>query len=198
MLDFAELIAAHKAQLGRMVERFREADDADFARHLQLAARRLDARWPRVQPATLTVTAAVNEYPAPAGCQTVLSHSWGRGHRPTPWDETAPGPPPLLSLLYNAGGRVLWLEPAPTWTQIVVWGAEFPYRYQVAHGITETEVTVDEDRRADVLLAALIEALRDLSAETALVQLQKGLAGLPNAGSPAYLYAAALQEWDRR
>ena len=196
MLDFDELLAAHKAQLGRAVERFREANDADFARHLQLAARWLDRRWPNVQIGELSLTVGVGVYAAPAGCVAVYAHDWGRYYRTQPWDETGPGYPPLLQLIINP--TQLYLSPAPTSQQILLWGSVLAYRYRLPHVITATEMTVDDARHADVLLAALIEAMRDLSTETAAVQLQKGLTGLPNAGSPAYLYQALINEWERR
>lgn len=196
MLDFDALLDAHKAQLGKAVGRFQEPDDADFARHLRLAAHWIDGRWPRIVSATLTLTAEVAEYATPADCRAFLAHDWGTYYRP--WDESSPGLPPLVQFVETDTGPVLGFAPAPSGVQIQAWGATFRYRYRRAHVLTASEVTVSAEREADVLLAALIEAMRDLAAETSTVQLQRGLAGIPTAGTPAYLYEKLLLEWERR
>lgn len=198
MLDFAELIADHKAQLGRAVERFRAEEDADFIRHLRLAGGWIDGRWPRILYGELSLVAMVNEYPAPPGCLMLYGHSWGHYTPLTPWDECGPGFPPLLERSVDEMGTKLLLCPPPTAKQIAVWGNTLRYRYRVAHEITAEVVTVDEGQRGAVLLAALIEAMRDLAAETTVVQLHKGLSGLPTAGTPAYLYETLIREWEGR
>ena len=197
-MDFGDLLDDHRAQLGRALERFR-AGDEDLARHLRQAARWLDARWPRVVAAHLELTAGVATYPAPADCRHVCSHDWGRYARRRPWEEWSPGYPPLLQL-WSApeDGPQLWVTPAPTAAQLRVWGSVLNYRYGAAHAIGDAEVTPAEHQRGAVLLAALIEALRDLASETAVVQLHKGLAGIPTAGTPAYLYERLIEEWERR
>lgn len=194
MLDYTELFDAHQAQLGKAADRFTDQDKA-FARHLRLAGRRIDARWPRLQRGTLTLTAGEAYYLAPVDCSAIIHHDWGRFYPKTPWDETGPGVRPLIQLLDDSGTLKIWLTPAPTALQIQCWGAEMIYHYHAPHLIIATQVTADEALRARVLLAALIEALRDISTETAVVQLQRGLAGIPTAGTPAYLYEAALREW---
>jgi hypothetical protein len=192
-MDFAGLLDDHRAQLGRALERFRGGDD-DLARHLRQAGRWLDARWPRVIPANLELEAGIALYEAPADCRHVYGHDWGRYNRRRPWDPCAPGFPPLLQCLNGE----FWLTPAPTAAQIGAWGAVLPYFYAAAHAIDEDEVTPAEHQRGAVLLAALIEAMRDLASETAVVQLHKGLAGIPTAGTPAYLYERLQEEWERR
>ena len=198
MLDFTDLIADHKAQLGKAVERFRADDDADFARHLRLAGGWLDGRWPRLLNTRLLLLAGVNEYPAPTDCAAVLSHSWGQNHRHQPWNESDPGYPPLLTLIQGETGPLLLIAPAPTAAQIMAWGDGMHYCYRLAHIVSASEVTPTEAHRGDLLLAALIEAMRDLAAETTVVQLHKGLSGLPTAGTPAYLYETLIREWERR
>lgn len=196
-MEFDDLLAAHQAQLGKAVERFRSPDDADFVRHLRRAGRWIDSRWPRILDGELSLVAMVNEYPAPAGCLMIHGHSWGRYARPIPWDEYGPGFPPLLERIIDETGPRLLLCPPPTAQQIAVWGGTLRYRYRVAHEITAEAVTVDEGHHGAVLLAALIEAMRDLSAEVTVVQLHKGLSSVPTAGTPAYLYEALLREWER-
>lgn len=197
-MDFATLLADHKAQLGKAVDRFRSADDADFIRHLRLAGRWIDQRWPRVLLGLLTVSPEVDQYPAPTACAAVLGNEWGRYWPRRPWDDADPGIPPLLRLIDGETGPIIWVSPAPTQRQIQAWGDALRFRFRVNHVITPELVTARDELESHVLLAALIEALRDLSNETAIVQLHKGMAGVPTAGTPAYLYEALLREWENR
>lgn len=195
---FADLLAAHRSQLGKAIDRFREPDrDADLQRHLGRAARWIDQRWPYTQQGELSLTAMVSEYPAPTGCLGVYGHDWGRNAPFTPWMEHGTGYPPLLDLIYEAAGPVLWVSPPPTAMQIQAWGSVMRYRYRRMHTISPTAVSVGDEHLQRVLLAALIEAMRELAAETASTQLHKGMSGIPTAGTPAYLYEALLREWDR-
>jgi hypothetical protein len=190
-----DLIVDHKAQLGKAVERFRALDDADFIRHLALAARRLDGKRPRERLSMLAVTAGEVDYPAATGSLAIFTHEWGQGSVRQPWDGDFIGLPPLIRQIDSDDGPRWRLSARPTANQIAAWGATLPVRYQVAHEISELRVTPPDSDRPLVLLAALIEALRDLSIETAVVQLHKGLTGLPTAGTPAYLYERLLQEF---
>jgi hypothetical protein len=190
-----DLIVDHKAQLGRAVERFRAEYDADFIRHFALAARRLDGKRPRQRMSMLAVTVGEVDYPAAAGSLAILAHEWGIGSVRQPWDSDFMGIPPLIRQLDSDDGLRWRLSAAPTANQITAWGPTIPVRYQAAHEIGEDRVTPPDSDRSLVLLAALIEAMRDLSTETAVVQLHKGLTGLPTAGTPAYLYERLLQEF---
>lgn len=196
-MTLADLIADHKAQLGKATERFKAAADADLIRHLALAARRLDSKRPRLRRSMLAVTVGVSDYPAATGSIAVIAHEWGISAVRQPWDDDYMGIAPLIRQLDSDTGQRWVLSTPPTANQISVWGATIPVRYQAAHEISATAVTAMDTDRALVLLAALIEALRDLSTETAVVQLHKGLTGLPTAGTPAYLYERLLQEWER-
>lgn len=195
MMIFADLIADHKAQLGKAVERFRTPDDADFIRHLALAARRLDGKRPRQKLSMLAVTVGEVDYPAAVESLAILAHEWGIGTIRQPWDSDFMGIPPLIRQLDSDDGPRWRLSAAPTANQIAAWGPTLPVRYQAAHEISELRITPPDADRPLVLLAALIEAMRDLSTETAVVQLHKGLTGIPTAGTPAYLYEKLLQEF---
>lgn len=196
-MPHADLITAHKAQLGKAVDRFRSANDADLIRHLALAARWLDDKRPRQKMSALAVTAGEVDYPAAAGSLAILAHEWGIGSIRQPWDNDYLGIPPLIRQVDGDPDPRWRLSIAPTANQISAWGPTIPVRYQAAHEISATAVTARDSDRGLVLLAALIEALRDLSNETAVVQLHKGITGLPTAGTPAYLYERLLQEWER-
>lgn len=196
-MTLTDLITDHKAQLGKAIERFRAADDVDYIRHLALAARRLDGKRPRVRMSMLPVTADVVDYPAAAGSIGIIAHEWGIGATHHPWDDAFVGFPPWIQQVDGDDGPRWRLSNLPTANQIVAWGPTIPVRYQAAHEISATLVTAQDSDRALVLLAALIEAMRDLSNETTVVQLHKGLTGLPTAGTPAYLYERLLTEFER-
>lgn len=205
LLLLADLIDAHKAQLGKAADRFRAPDDADFIRHLGLAGRRMDQKRPRLRTTALTLQVGVADYPAPAGSLAVRSHDWGTSFVRQPWADEYIGIPPLirqmtLDLTTEEGEIVesdpIWrLSTAPTAAQIAQWGAVASVGYRVAHVVSEESITVAEAEQGLLLLAALIEAMRDLSAETAVVQLHKGMTALPTAGTPAYLYERLQQEF---
>ena len=191
-----DLITAHKAQLGKTTERFRALNDADYIRHFALAARRLDKKRPRWLMAELTLTAGVADYAAPAGAIGLYDSEWGQTPvRPHPWDDGYVGFPPIVRQIDSATGARWRLSMPPTAAQIAVWGSVLTARYQAAHEISATRVTPLDSDYDLVMLAALIEALRELSAETTTVQLHKGMTGIPNSGMPSYLYEKALLEF---
>lgn len=192
---YADVLAAHKAQLGKVAARFTAADDADFKRHLAGAARRVSDKRPRVCVDSVTLTAGVSEYPAPTGIIGTPISEWGMAASRIPYLDSFIGFPPILDKIWSDSAIALRLSSPPTAEQIATWGASMTFRYWKAHVISEAEITVDDADQALVLLSALIEAMRELATDTTVVQLQKGLAGLPTAGTPAYLYDKLLLEF---
>lgn len=193
---YADLLAAHKAQLGKVADRFDAPADADFARHLKNAARRMTVKFPRWMTATLTPVVGTSEYPAPADIHGVPISDWGRGCVGLPWDDDFAGYPPLLILLHDADGPILRLSQAPTAAMLAAWGSTLPYRYLAANEITATRVTLPDAAEPLVLLAALIEAMRELATDTTVIQFQRGLASIPTVGTPAHLYERLTMEFD--
>lgn len=195
-MNFADLLAAHKAQLGKVADRFAAFGDADFRRHLAGAARRMTLKFPRWLTGSLALVAGESEYPAPADIMGAQVSEWGRGCASKPWDNDFPGFPPLLSLAADGAGPVLRLSQAPTAAQLAAWGATLNYRYLAANEIGEARITLPDGARPLVLLAALIEAMREMATDTTVVQLQRGLSGIPTAGTPAYLYEKLCAEFE--
>lgn len=183
-----DLVIDHKAQLGKVAARFTAEDDADFIRHLQNAAVRLTNKCLRWASGTLTPLAGVSDYPAPDDLRGAPSTDWGKEYRRHPWDDDYLGLTPYLLPIDVDNVAMLRLVPGPTSAQISAWGGTLTYRYLASHQITAETVTFTALQRPLVLLAALIEAMRELATDTTVVQLQKGIAGLPTAGTPAYLY----------
>jgi hypothetical protein len=193
---FSELVAAHKAQLGKVADRFTAFGDQDFERHLKNAARRVTYKCPRWRTATFDLVAGQSDYPAPDDLLGALLSEWGRGCARQPWDDDFAGYPPLLTPLQGANGPILRLSQAPTAAQLATWGATLTYRYLAAHEITGTRITLPDAAEPLILLAALIEAMRELATDTTVLQLQRGLAGIPTAGTPAYLYEKLCLEFE--
>lgn len=192
-----DLVADHKAQLGKVAARFTAPDDADFVRHLRNGAGRLSAKCLRWASGTLTLVAAQSDYPAPADLLGAPSTDWGKDYLRRPWDDDFLGLTPHMLSIQVDGVAMLRLVPWPTSAQIGAWGGTLTYQYLAHHQITENLVTFGDLQRPLVLLAALVEAMRELSTDTTVVQLQKGLAGLPTAGTPAYLYEKLSLELER-
>lgn len=197
-MTFADLLADHKAQLGKTVTRFTSPEDADFKRHLRRAAQRMVLKEPRWVVAEIPLTAGLDLYPAPADFQATPLCEWGRsgcGCRPQPWDDGFIGYPPTITAEPSATGTQFRLSSPPTAVAMSTWGPNLRVRYLAAHEISATRITVAPGSEGLVLLAALIEAMRELATDMTVVQLQKGLTGLPTAGTPAYLYERLCLEF---
>lgn len=192
-----DLVANHKAQLGKVAARFTAADDADFIRHVQNGAVRLGGKCPRWVSGTLALVAGVSDYPAPVDLLGAPSTDWGKDYLRRPWDDDFLGLTPHMLSIHVDGVSMLRLVPWPTSAQIGAWGGTLTYQYLAGHQITADLVTFSDLQRPLVLLAALVEAMRELATDTTVVQLQKGLAGLPTAGTPAYLYEKLSLELER-
>ncbi len=199
-MTFDELVADHKAQLGKAAERFKALNDADFKRHVRLAARRMNAKTPLWANGTLALSGGQTDYPAPPDLLSVLVSDWGRAGGcgcPRPWDDGFVGFAPRIALADTPSGKVVRLSAAPGAQQLNAWGASLNFQYVASHEISEARITLPDPAKPLVLLAALIEAMRELATETSVEQLHKGLAGVPTAGTPAYLYEKLCQEFER-
>ncbi len=204
-MSYDALIDAHKAQLGRVAERFTAPDNADFKRHLANAVWRLSEKRPQDCVGDQALSAGVSEYPAPEGIIGTPVSEWGRSGACAcncyiPSYPGFIGFPPLLSRSQRNGVSILRLSTAPTANQIASWGATMVYRYQALQIVTETEISIDAADQPLLLLAAMIEAMREMAADTTVIQFQKGLGNLATigttAGSPSYLYEKLIAEFD--
>lgn len=193
---FSALVAAHKAQLGKVADRFTAFGDQDFERHLKNAARLMTYKCPLWMAATWDLVAGQSDYPAPDAFLGAPISEWGRGCSRQPWDDDFAGYPPMMTPLQGANGPILRLSQAPTAAQLAAWGATFTYRYLAAHEISGTRITLPDSAEPLILLAALIEAMRELATDTTVLQLQRGLVGMPTAGTPAYLYEKLYLEFE--
>lgn len=198
----ADLAADLKASLHDAANVFTSPADADFSRMLDVSAQDMGRVRPRWLRGSLTVSAGVAEYAAPAGLVAFGHDVWGEGQRPMPWEVNYPGPHPRVSLAETASGKQLCFDPAPSALQVLLYGSAYPYYYRGGHeiGSDAANTTVAAADRGLLLLRAQAEAMRELAFRnvTKPVQLRDGLTGQPRISTPSFLHSALMEEFERR
>lgn len=199
MTTLVDLVALHKAQLGDAVKPFTAGDDADFVRHLQSGARRLIDKRPVLKRDSLTLVTGCSVYLAAADLVKFSRYEWGRGaiQQFRIWDPDWPGPFPEVQEVITDDGPELVFWPAPTLQQITLLGAEFPYWYYALHTVSDNLVTVLPEDQPMLLLAALIEAVRELTTRgvVAPVQLHRGVVPTATSQTPLAWFQELQREW---
>lgn len=205
-LSMVDLVADLKASLQDSAAVFSAAGDSDFERHLNTAAQAFNRARPRMLAGSVTLVADQADYTAPADLHAVSTPLWGQQPKklPAQWQSTWPGPLPRLKDIEIGGARKLYLDPPPTSNQIAVLGSEYRFFYRGRHSIHATDgaqTTIPTGDRDLLLLRAQAEAMREMALRNVKkpVALRDGL-GLsgPRNGTPAALYAALMDEFDRR
>lgn len=197
------LVADLRAMLGDAAAKFTAAGDADFTRHLDLAAFDLGRFRPRTLVGTLSLVADQPNYAAPADLVRVKYPLWGVTERSQrrPWDANWPGRLPCLSLVENSGTRELWLDPPPTAAQIRDLGATYRFYYFAGHAIDDVaaNTTVRLADRWLLLLRAVVQALQELAARGVAkpVALGDGFGSMPKNGTPGFLAEQLLKQYER-
>ncbi|MFH2082087.1 MAG: hypothetical protein ABIK08_11450 [Pseudomonadota bacterium] len=198
-----DLVADLKASLQDAADVFTAAADADFIRHLDMAAGDLGRFRPRTLVGTLTLTADVDLYAAPADIASFKSHLWGISPRAAqkPWEKGYPGRLPNVSVSEVGGVQAISLNPPPTAFQIGVLGSEFRYYYFARHlvGATAADTTVRSADRGLLLLRAQAEAMKEMAMRNIKkpVAMRDGLASAPRNGTPSALYQALMDEFEK-
>lgn len=201
-LTVTALLADFKASLQDASGFFTAANDADFIRHLNVAARAVAlSKISRTLIGNMAVQAGVSEYAAPADLLLPKAGFWTR--LPIDVTDIPSTPNPVLSLAELDGSVVLVLTPAPTAAQIAVYGSTYGFYYFASHELTDQEATstLPERSRNLVLLRAQAEACREL----ALRQLTKPISLRAGGGStaqtrnmtPSALFQALMEEFGR-
>lgn len=195
----ADLVGDLKASLQDAADVFNAANDADFKRHLGLAALDLTRFRPRTLLATITLIADQFDYAAPADCLVFKSALWG-GTRPHPWDKNWPGPMPAAKVVQGYAGRELHLLPAPTSAQINTLGSAYKFYYFAAHVISATaaSTSIQAGDRGLLLLRAQAESMKEMAMRNIKkpVQMRDGLSTGPRNGTPAALFEALMQQFE--
>jgi hypothetical protein len=174
----------------------------NLARHLRVAASAMSlGKRPRTCSATLALVAGQVAYTAvPDDLLLPKVAMWGSEYFSEPWNAPR-GPLPTLTLSEADGVRVLNLTPPPSAAQIGAYGSTYGYYYFGAHQVTDDAATstLQEKDRALIILRAQVEALRETAMRNAHkpVTLRDGGGGLGRNTTPAAIYAALLDEYER-
>lgn len=196
----ADLVADLTASLHDAGKVFDEAADGDFTRLLRVAALGLSKVRPRTELGSLTLIAGTASYPVPTDFMAYKGDTWAGKRIGQPWESTWPGRLPHVREGREGGVRKLVFTPAPTDAQISLLGSDFGYFYMAPHviGDAAADTTVPEGERSLLLLRAQAEAMKELAMRgiTKPVSLRDGYSGTPKNGTPSYLYAALLQEFE--
>jgi hypothetical protein len=200
----ADLVADFKASLMAAAAVFEASGDADFKRHLGVAAQAFGRIRPRTLIGTLTLVAEQPDYPAPADFAGFKSSLWGIAPkaRVKPWEKSWPGRLPGVRYIETAADtRKLYLDPPPSAAQISALGSEFRYYYYARHAIDAADAaktTILPAERALLILRAQAEAMRELAMRNIMkpVQMRDGVMSVTRNGTPAALYAALLAEFE--
>lgn len=198
----ADLVADLKASLQDAADVFTAASDADFVRHLDMAAADMGRFRRRTLLAALTLEADVALYAAPADLASIKSHLWGIAPRAAhkPWEKTHPGRLPDASVGEADGVQVICLTPPPSAFQIAALGSEFRYYYFARHqiGAAAADTTIKPADRGLLLLRAQAESMKEMAMRNIKkpVQMRDGLASAPKNGTPASLFQALMVQFE--
>lgn len=196
----ADLVADLKAGLMDSAEVFTAALDADFIRHLTAAALAMGRPRPRTLLGTLTLVADQVGYAAPADFHAFKAPLWGASTA-KPWDKNWPGRLPCAYAVEVSGAIEIHLDPAPTTAQITQLGSAYKFYYFAKHaiGAAAADTTVRPGDRGLLLLRAQAEAMREMAMRNIKkpVQLRDGLASAPKNGTPAALFQALMDLFDK-
>lgn len=199
----ADLIGDLKSSLQDAASIFTAASDGDFKRHLNTAALDFVRARPRKFLGSLTVIADLSTYDSPDDLVKFHSHLWGivPVTRARPWERIWPGRLPEVHVAEIESVRKLVLTPAPSLQQITVLGADFRYYYFAKHAIDAdpAKTTIAAGDRQLLLLRAQAEAMRELAIRNLHkpVQLRDGAGQGARNGTPAALFEALLDEFER-
>lgn len=194
------LKASLQSILGDSAQKF--AADADaFDRHLDLAALALARKTRRTMCTKLTLSAGIDEYPAPADLIEVKFSSWSDAAKQyKPWQGKL-GPFPRPSLIESNGLPVIVLTPAPTSGQIAILGSDYPLFYYAAYRISDVdgETNIGPQYRDLLLIRATVQALLELANMGIAKPVALGSSGvgsMPKNGTPAALAESWLAIFD--
>lgn len=194
----ADLVADLKASLQDAARSFTAAADADFKRHLDVAAEDMHRVRPRTLVGEIELSAGRADYTAPADLRRYKSAIWGAlpdWSKPKPWEKTWPGRLPDVRV--SAGSMILM--PAPSLQQIALLGSAFRFYYVArdAIGDTAAETTIQPEDRPLLLLRAQAEAMLELSIRDSVrpVQTGGGFGQQAKTGMPAAIWKELMAAW---
>lgn len=199
----ADLVADLKISLQDSAASFSDAADGAFKRHLRAAADALIQFRPLVREATLTLVVGQPAYALPADFGSYVCDSYGEvpSARLNPWEEGYSGTLPSGRVYRSGAVPMLLLTPVPTSRHVAECGYSYPIRYLARHviGAADADTTIAAADRALLLLRAQAEAMRELAVRnmTKPVQMRDGLTGVTRNSTPAALWQALLEQFEK-
>ena len=201
-VDASDLIAELKASLLSSADYFQGTDsdaDADFKRHLQVAAADLAEHRNLTLLGEFELEADQADYTdVPADLVRINSALWGTEKRLHPWADNYPGPLPRARLSRTSSGQRISLAPAPTRTQILTLGSTYRFYYAASYwtGSTSDPLNLDGTDRGLILLRAQAEACKELALMnvTRTVETRTSVSG-PRNQTPRSLFEMLIAEY---
>lgn len=199
----ADLIADLKGILMDAAKKFTAAGDADFSRHLAIAALDLGRIRPRTMVGQIDLAADVGVYDAPPDLVAVKFPLWGTAEKRErrPWEGIWPGALPRLRVIEQDGAKALSIEPPPNLGMITDLGSTYRFYYYAGHviGASSEETSVQASDRHLLLIRAAAQALLELANNGVTKPVQLGSAGvgaMPKNGTPGALAQALLDHFE--
>lgn len=199
-MSLRELVNDYKRTLQDAGDLFNAAGDADFERHLAVAATALQDKRPRTLLGQVSIAAEQERVPlALADFHRYKTHVWG-SRAPAPWDPAYPGALPRICAVNEGSAWALVFDPPPTVRHIATYGSTFKFWYFGTHrlGVEAADTTLSLADRPLLLLRAQVEGVRELTLRNVHkpVSLRDGYSGSPRNSTPAALYEALLAEYE--
>lgn len=196
----ADLVADFKTSLHDAAGVFAATDDAELSRLLDVAALDFGNIRSLLQSGSLTLSADVASYSAPAGLVAYGWETWSAGKLPQPWEATYPGALPRVTLIGTPAARALLFTPAPTAMHLAVLGSAFTFMYFAVHSINASaaSTTVAAADRGLLILRAQAEAMREMAMRNVgkpINRVDSGLSGTPRNGTPSHLFTMLMEEF---
>lgn len=202
-MSMADLVTDLKGSLQDAATVFTAANDADFNRHLNVAASAFNRARPRTLLGSVALVADRATYAVPSDLHGFKSSLWGVNpvKSARPWEKAYPGKLPDVAVVEESGARKLCLSPPPSGTQINVLGATFKFYYYARHSIHATDgaqTTIQAGDRNLLILRAQAEAMRELAMRNIKkpAALRDGTGMVTKNGTPAALYEKLLEEFE--
>lgn len=172
-------------------------NDADFERHLDIAAADQHRVRPRTLIGALSLVADQGEYAAPVDMARFKYPLWGNlgAAKALPWDKNWPGELPRA----RAVDGFVSLVPAPSARQIALLGSSYRFYYVAKDSIATlaADTTVAAEHRHVLLLRAQAEAMRELALRDSVrpVQVGGGFGSKAKTGTPIALHESLMADW---
>jgi len=192
----ADLVLSLRESLMDAASSFAD-NDADFERHIDVAAADMHRVKPRTLIGELTLVADQGEYTAPLDMARFKSALWGvqGAARAMPWDKHWPGELPRVRCVEGS----ISLLPPPSARQIALLGSTYRFYYvgKDSIGTLAADTTISADHRPILLLRAQAEAMLDLALRDSVrpVQVGSGFGQQAKTGTPAALRERLMTEW---